>query len=426
MGEDSEPREDAEPAAPDGGTASDGDGPESAEPDAEGYEDAEAAAAAAVERLDAAGDETSDAGEEETALATDEAGETAEEEAVATDEAGKTAEADSPETEFEDAEAAAAAAVASDEAAEAVGADSPETEFEDAEAAAAAAVERLEREGSAFDEEDGSELDEETSDDPDDEEDDTSDPYIVDEEDGVGGISGPDYDQEMPLADHIEEMVKRLAIVIVIAGSLSIFILPFAVDIITFLWYSYLPSGEPPRLYGPLELLLARLKVASLGGLLVALPVAVYQTYRFMRPGLYPNERKYYLASVPISLVLGILGVLFAYFVILPAIFTYFYTYSQDAGEIAFALAETFDLMLILMAYLAIIFQIPLFIMLAIMMGLTTRQWLQDKRLYFWAAFLGLAFISNPDPTGMAPFLITTTMIGLYEGTLLILKWVGR
>ncbi len=388
MGEDSEPREDADAAAPDGGTESDGDASRS---DTE-FEDAEAAAAAAIERLEAT----------DTVGTTDDEGETA----------------------------------AADETAASGEGDDPEIEFEDAEAAAAAAIERLDAEDPEFDEESGASLgtvdepepDEESSDDPDgeDDEEDTSDPYIVDEDDDIGGITGPDYDREMPLADHIEEMVKRLAIVIVVAGSVSIFILPFAVEIITFLWYSYLPSGEPPRLYGPLELLLARLKVASLGGLLIALPVAVYQTYRFMRPGLYPNERKYYLASVPISLILGILGVLFAYFVILPAIFTYFYTYSQDAGEIAFALAETFDLMLILMAYLAIIFQIPLFIMLAIMMGLTTREWLQDKRLYFWAAFLGLAFISNPDPTGMAPFLITTTMIALYEGTLLILKWVGR
>ncbi|WP_331234571.1 twin-arginine translocase subunit TatC [Natronorarus salvus] len=390
MGEDSEPREDAGSAAPDGGTASDGDAPESG---IGGYEDAEAAAAAAVSRLDAEESSGGDVGTGTGATGDASAG------------------SDSVGTQ-----------------AEPTGIEAPEPEFEDAEAAAAAAVSRLDAEESELDEE-GSKLGDEAGDEEIDAEDDTTDPYIVEEDDdtgGVGGITGPDYDQEMPLADHIEEMVKRLAVVIVVAGSVSIFILPFAVDIITFLWYSYLPSGEPPRLYGPLELLLARLKVASLGGLLIALPVAVYQTYRFMRPGLYPNERKYYLASVPISLILGICGVLFAYFVILPAIFTYFYTYSQDAGEIAFALAETFDLMLILMAYLAIIFQIPLLIMLAIMMGLTTRQWLQDKRLYFWAAFLGIAFISNPDPTGMAPFLITVTMIGLYEGTLLILKWVGR
>lgn len=242
------------------------------------------------------------------------------------------------------------------------------------------------------------------------------------------GISGPAYDQEMPLADHIEEMIKRLAVVIVIAGSVTLITFPFADQLINFLWYSILPGTEVarPRVYGPLEFLLTQIKVASLAGLVVALPVLVYESYAFMRPGLYQNERRYYLAAIPTSLVLAVIGMLFAYFIVLPAIFTYFLSYSQEAGEIAFALSQTFDLMLILMAYLAIVFQIPLFIMLAIMMGITTRRWLADKRLYFWGAFLGLAFISSPDPTGMAPIIIALTMVALFEGTIGVLKWVGR
>lgn len=242
------------------------------------------------------------------------------------------------------------------------------------------------------------------------------------------GLGGPEYDQEMPLADHIEEMIKRLAIVIVIAGSVTLVTFPFAEQIINFLWYSILPEGQDaaPRVYGPLEFLLTQIKVASLAGIVVALPVLVYEAYAFMRPGLYEHERRYYLAAIPTSLVLAVIGMAFAYFVLLPAIFTYFLEYSQEAGEIAFALGQTFDLILILMAYLAIVFQIPLLIMLAIMMGLTTRRWLAEKRLYFWGAFLGISFISSPDPTGMAPLIIALTMVGLYEGTLGILKWVGR
>ncbi len=250
----------------------------------------------------------------------------------------------------------------------------------------------------------------------------------VEELDSSFGIEGPEEDEEMPLADHIEEMVKRLAVVIVVAGSVSLVAWPFTPEIVDFLWYQMLPADESvqPRIYQPLEFLLTRIKVASLAGLVVALPVLVYETYAFMRPGLYRNERRYYLAAIPTSLVLGIVGVLFAYFIVLPALFTYFLTYSQEAGAIAFALGRTFDLILILMGYLAIVFQIPLFIMLAIMMGLTSRQWLAEKRLYFWGAFLGLSFISSPDPTGMAPIIIALTMVALFEGTLALLRWVGR
>jgi sec-independent protein translocase protein TatC len=177
--------------------------------------------------------------------------------------------------------------------------------------------------------------------------------------------------------------------------------------------------------YHPLSLMIARLKVSTLAGFIIALPVFVYETYLFMRPGLYPRERKYYLAAVPTSLVLAGVGVAFAFFLVLPAIFTYFLYYSESAAVIAFGLSETFNLMVMMLGLFAFIFQIPLFVMLAIMMGLVTRRWLEARRLYFWGGFLTIAFFFSPDPTGMAPILVASTMIVLFEGTLGLLRWTG-
>jgi len=246
-------------------------------------------------------------------------------------------------------------------------------------------------------------------------------------DDGLVG-DGPESDQEMPLADHIEEMMRRLGIVFLVGGIVTIVAYPLADQTINFLWSTHIPDPDfnRPRLYGPLEFILTKLKVAGLAGLLVGLPVFVYQTYRFMRPGLYSHERRYYLAAVPTSLVLGVFGVLFAHFLVLPFIFSYFTTYTEEAAVIAFGLQETFNLILIMMGWMALIFQIPLFIMLAIMMGIVTRRWLESKRLIFWGVFLAVAFVFSPDPTGMAPIIVTITMIVLFEGTLLLLRWTGR
>jgi sec-independent protein translocase protein TatC len=245
------------------------------------------------------------------------------------------------------------------------------------------------------------------------------------------GIEGPAEDEEMPLADHIEEMMSRLGIVFLVGGVALLLAFPAADQTINYLWNAHIPGAATiadrrPRLYGPLELVLTELKVAGLAGLIVGLPVFVYQSYRFMRPGLYPTERRYYLAAVPTSLVLAFVGVAFAHFVVLPAIFLYFTSYTTGTALVAFGLKETFNLILLLMGYMAIVFQIPLFIMLGIMMGLVTRVWLQEKRLLFWGAFAGLAFLVSPDPTGMAPIIIAATMITLFEGTLALLRWTGN
>lgn len=247
--------------------------------------------------------------------------------------------------------------------------------------------------------------------------------------DGEFGPNAPETDVEEPLAVHVEEMVKRLGVVIAVAGLVSVAVFPLTETLINVIWNQVLPGGEAvdPRVYHPLELLITQLKVASLAGLVVALPVFVYESYLFMRPGLYRNERRYYIAAIPTSLVLGILGVLFAFFVVLPYTMDYFQGYTQGTADVAFALGSTFNLILMVMGYLAIVFQIPLFIMLAIMLGVTTREWLESRRLLFWGAFAGISFTFGAiDPTGVVPILVALTMIALFEATLALLRWTGN
>ncbi|MFC4247108.1 twin-arginine translocase subunit TatC [Natribaculum luteum] len=265
---------------------------------------------------------------------------------------------------------------------------------------------------------------------------DRNEPAYPEPDDDIGGIEAPPDDEEMPLADHIEEMILRLAVVILVGSAATAIGLLWASDAIELIWQNVFPGPSEdisrPHVYQPLELWLTRIKVASLLGIMAALPMFVYQTYLFMRPGLYPHERRYYLAAVPTSVVLAAIGMLFSFFLVLPVLFRYFTYYAgEGAGDaysvgIAYALGETFNLIITLTGFLAIVFQIPLFIMLAIMMGVTTRRWLAEKRLYFWAAFAGLSFMFTVDPTMMAPVLVAVAMILLFEGTLFLLKWTGH
>ncbi|USZ73407.1 twin-arginine translocase subunit TatC [Natronosalvus halobius] len=259
---------------------------------------------------------------------------------------------------------------------------------------------------------------------------DRQEPSYPDPDDDIGGISTPPDDEEMPLADHIEEMVLRLAVVFLVGAAATSIALLWSSQAIGLIWENVFPGPAaevpPPHVYAPLELWLTRIKVAALAGIMVAIPMLVYQGYLFMRPGLYPNERKYYLAAVPTSVVLAGIGMFVSFIVVLPILFEYFTFYSEGSADIAYALGETFGLIITLTGFLAIVFQIPLLIILAVMMGVTTRRWLADKRLYFWAAFAGLSFMFTIDPTLMAPIIVAIIMIILFEGTLLLLKWTGR
>ena len=98
--------------------------------------------------------------------------------------------------------------------------------------------------------------------------------------DFIGGKKGPKDDRELPIVDHIGELIKRLAVVVGVAGLVSVITFPFADVAINFLWDSILPVSDVtrPRLYGILELKFTEFKVASLVGLIIALPIGVWQT----------------------------------------------------------------------------------------------------------------------------------------------------
>ena len=254
--------------------------------------------------------------------------------------------------------------------------------------------------------------------------------------DAIGG-AGPESDQEMPLTEHIEEMMRRLSVVFAVGIVVSLAVLfigsvsptvPSAAEIVRFFWDAHVGYEQyRPHVYGPLEFLLTKLKVAGLAGLFVGLPVLVYETYLFMRPGLYPNERRYYLAAIPTSFVLGLVGAAFAHVAVLPFVFDYFIAYSRENAILAFGLSDTFNLILLLIGYFAVVFQIPLFMQLAVMMNVVSREWMEDRRLLFWGAFLGLAFtFIAADPTGFASIIVAATMIVLFEMTLILLRWTGN
>ncbi|MDY6765545.1 MAG: twin-arginine translocase subunit TatC, partial [Halobacteria archaeon] len=154
--------------------------------------------------------------------------------------------------------------------------------------------------------------------------------------------------------------------------------------------------------------------------------VLVYEAFVFMKPGLYPHERRYFLAVVPVSVILVTIGLAFSYFVALEFLFQYFLTYSEPVAISGLGLRETFNLIILLSLGMGIVFQIPLLMFMAIKMRVASREWFASKRIIIWAVFLSVAFLFAPDPTGMAAIIVAATMVFLFELTLLLLRFTSR
>ncbi|MDY7080834.1 MAG: twin-arginine translocase subunit TatC, partial [Halobacteria archaeon] len=156
--------------------------------------------------------------------------------------------------------------------------------------------------------------------------------------------------------------------------------------------------------------------------------VLVYESFQFMKPGLYPHERRYFLAVVPVSVMLVAAGLAFSYLFALPLLFGYFLSYSQAVATTGLGLVETFDLIIMTSLAFGIVFQIPLLMYLAMKMKVASRRWFESKRVYVWGGIITVATIvtRSLDPTGDAGFLIAATMILLFESTLAYFRFLAK
>lgn len=235
---------------------------------------------------------------------------------------------------------------------------------------------------------------------------------------------GPDSDIDVPAELHIEELLGRALFVSAFIIGAALIAFPLSDGIIEFLWNTHIPEPDlnRPRLYSPISTVLMRFKVVVLAALSVSFPVIIYQFYDFSKPALYEMEQYYLKISSVLSIALSSLAVLLSHYVVIPLLYSYFTSYTQGAADIAFSLEQTVGMMLSVMIYLIVAFQMPILILVAVISGIVTAQWIARRRLAFWGLFATIAFLSSPDPTGTAPFIIALLMLLLFETTLIVVK----
>ena len=127
----------------------------------------------------------------------------------------------------------------------------------------------------------------------------------------------PGDEKVMSLVDHLSELrdrIVRCALAIAVGGVLG-FVLSEAVIRVLFM---ALPEGTPPLQYfGPGDAFAIRLRISLVIGIILAMPVLLYQLWAFVKPGLTPAERRAVRPWIPLSLAFFALGVVIAW-VVLP------------------------------------------------------------------------------------------------------------
>ncbi|MFW1734904.1 twin-arginine translocase subunit TatC [Acinetobacter sp. ULE_I001] len=206
---------------------------------------------------------------------------------------------------------------------------------------------------------------------------------------------------EMKYSEHLIELRKRLIYSIATVLTIFLLLLPLAQHNYHFLaqpLISRLPKNSTMIATDVMSTFLAPFKLNIYFAILLAIPFILYQFWRFIAPALYQSERKFGMALVLSSICLFYLGILFAYYLILPLALNFFVLASPDNVLPMTDINSYLDFCLKLFLAFGIAFQIPVLTYILIFIGILSIQQLEHYRKHIIVLFFFIAmFITPPD-----------------------------
>lgn len=184
-------------------------------------------------------------------------------------------------------------------------------------------------------------------------------------------------------------------------------------------------SGEPV-FTEVAELLGVTVKVSLLGGIILALPVIVFQIIRFTVPGLTSKERRWIFLMLPGTFVCFIAGVGFTYFILLPPILRFLLTFGGDIATPMIRIGNYLNVVITLLFWMGLAFETPLIMFTLTKIGLVSKNVFSRGRRYavVLAFVLGALITPTFDPINQT--MVALPLILLYEIGIWLSKFATR
>ena len=206
---------------------------------------------------------------------------------------------------------------------------------------------------------------------------------------------------EQPLIKHLFELRTTALRCIISITLITIILLPFANQIYSFIatpLIAKLPEGSSMIATEVASPFFAPFKLTLFCGIFFSIPYILYQTWSFIAPGLYINERKLILPLLISSSLLFYLGIFFAYYVVFPILFAFLTTTAPSNITVMTDINHYLDFILKLFFAFGVSFEIPIATILLIKSNFITIEKLSSNRPYIilFAFFVGM-LLTPPD-----------------------------
>jgi len=223
-------------------------------------------------------------------------------------------------------------------------------------------------------------------------------------------------EKEMPFLEHLEELRWRVFKALIAVFVLVLVCWGLSDYLLEILRY---PGNqiEPPLKMQVLKIqtvFMTKLEIAVVAGVILALPVIIYQIWQFVAPGLLKNEKKFLPIVILSTLGCFIIGALFAYFIIIPFALQFFLDLAPADIENNIALDFYIGFLLRIIVVFGIVFELPIISIILTKMGLLSPQFMRKYRRHaIVGAFIIGAILTPPDPS--TQIMLAIPLILLYE-----------
>jgi sec-independent protein translocase protein TatC len=167
------------------------------------------------------------------------------------------------------------------------------------------------------------------------------------------------------------------------------------------------------------------MQVAIVTGVIVGMPVILFEFWRFISPGLTPSERATARPWVPLALIFFVLGVGVAYF-ILPYAAGFLFTFQTQDIQLMLSAESYLGFITILFLAFGLVMEFPIILVLLSKVGVVTSKGLRKSRRM---AILGIVIVSEvitPGADLVSPIVMAVTLYGLYEVSIILIRLGGR
>ena len=201
----------------------------------------------------------------------------------------------------------------------------------------------------------------------------------------------------MPFWDHLDELRSRLIKVVAAVGLATLLSFWGADWMLAWLLNPYPNAAQTLTSLQPAGVFIQSMRLALLCGILLSLPILLYQLWSFVSPGLSAAERKVVVLSLYAGTLLFAAGAAFAYYLVIPKALGFFWDYSRHLGiQPSWTVENYLNFVLMFLLSFGIAFELPLVMVLLVHFKILSLDTISEERPYIIVALSIIAAILTP------------------------------